>query len=340
MSELAGMLSSPRAADRLEAALSLLKQPQAELLADLVPLLKDPEEEVAWAASVAMAMSREPQGVERALTTWRARGQFPGARPHLERHARYISVVLLSLPRMGRTLQDEDFRLLENLGLAGIKTLISALGGQEREVRQASLEAMARMGGSWALKPLAASLGHADEATRAAAARSLVQVFERTRPLEGEAYLEAARGVLGCFQGDPSQAVRGAAAEALGATGDGRVYDLLVGGVRSGPGPLRTGSIRGLGRLGDARAVGLLSAGLQDAELRVVCLEAIGRLPGGDSTALLLRALDAAVVRGWSDLEQVAARSIAQRLEQVRALAENGADPSLSQAAQRALLRC
>jgi HEAT repeat protein len=197
------------------------------------------------------------------------------------------------------------------------------------------------------LPELCAALSDSTWSVRAAAARAYVEIARRARALAGgrPAPLPRAEDALLQRLGDPEPAVRAAAVEALGATGEARHAPAIAVLARAADVPpvVVLAALRALAALGTPPA-DVISRAASHADPEVVkeAVSAAAKLPGPEGERLLRQAAENA---RW-DVRQAAARAMLDRGDPAlrtvaEALARREADPLVARAfadAARALI--
>jgi HEAT repeat protein len=155
---------------------------------------------------------------------------------------------------------------------ADVEFLSAALSSAAPSVRRASLEALAAVGGSLAVEPLALALTDEEREVRFAAVRAL----GRLRSAEGEAL--GLEQLVSLVQGSHDEELTNAALLALGETGDTRALPILRPLVRSGDPKAAVAAMEALGAFPESRRVEALIDGLSHSAAEVVkaALRALG----------------------------------------------------------------
>jgi HEAT repeat protein len=119
------------------------------------------------------------------------------------------------------------------------------------------------------------------------------RVERALRRLDGEEGVLVLREVVERLD-DPSSAIRGEAARALGRIGSSEATGELVKRLLDGSSSIRIEAARALGGIGDEAAVPALARCLAvgSPELRAACAEALGRIGGGAARTALASALE------------------------------------------------
>lgn len=240
-----------------------------------------------------------------------------------------------------------------------LKQLAAAVGDDDATVRRYAVQVMGWIDAPTALPHALKALGDPTAAVRAAA---LGAIGGAPVPMADETI-----AAIGAVLSDADETVRVAAVNCLWASGEPRGHELLAGVLKNDPGaPVRATAANALGGLGDARALPLLLAALEDRSppVRAAAANGLGRIgPEGavavDALMQILRSpnesgMHRAATQALSSLAPWAGASIplvARALDQsdaqtgashasaVHQLATYHKDPRLLQAAIRALQR-
>lgn len=319
-------LKARDAETRQKAALKVGVAGRTSAVADLVPLLQDPEWTVRQAAAQALGAIGAPACVGPLLAAVKQADDLRDQAGAAVVRGAVVSAIgrigAEAVPQLLEALQDKHLRLrecaIEGLGAAGgpaaAEGLRRALSDDRSAVRQAAAPALARAAGAAAVPALAAALSHKDPATRRAAAQALGTV-------PGTAAVDALRTALP----DRERPVRDAVVAALAAASTPESIEALLGGLRGPDRDLRQAATTALraahwtpssaaqravravldGRFADAAAEGPVAVeflvpalGEREARTRREAAEALGTLAdasAGPALAALLADPDSAV---------------------------------------------
>lgn len=325
---LAARVSDPEPHVRADAIAALGRLGDARAIEALVSVLADEDPTVAVLA--ASAVVRLGQRDERTRE-----GVLRECRQRLA--ARPVPALLRVLGALGG---GQDVPLVRGILAAG--------DDAARAAAAAALSALGARGllGEQEIAELARALGDGAAAVKGAAARALADMARAgaERPGGGPRHpVGVDRRALDALQEalrDPEPSVQASAAEALGASGDGRYAAALAAIVAGAEAPpvVIVASLRGLAALGAAtRAVLERALDHQDPEIVKEAVQAAGRLAGDEGAALLRRAASS----GRWDVRHAVARAIGERgdpalADLARSLAAAEADPLVARAFEAA----
>jgi HEAT repeat protein len=324
---LAARVSDPEPHVRADAIASLGRLGDARAIEALVSVLADEDPTVAVLAASAVVRlgQRDARTCEGVLRECRHRLA-----------ARAVPALLRVLGALGG---GQDVPLVRGI-----------LGAGDEAARAAAAAALSALGargllGASEIAELARALGDRAPAVKGAAARALADLARAGAEGRGGDSPPPGidRGALDALQAalrDPEPSVQASAAEALGASGDGRYAAALAAIVSEAKAPpvVIVASLRGLAALGAAtRAVVERALDHQDPEIVKEAVQAAGRLAGDDGAALLRKGASS----GRWDVRHAVARAIGERgdpalADLARSLAAAEADPLVARAFEAA----
>ncbi|HEY3493771.1 MAG TPA: HEAT repeat domain-containing protein [Polyangiaceae bacterium] len=218
---------------------------------------------------------------------------------------------------------------------ADVEFLSASLSSPAPSVRRASLEALAAVGGDYAVEPLSIAVADEVREVRLAAVRAL----GRLRSSEGEAL--GLPQLVSLIEGGADEELRVAALIGLGETGDLRALPILRPLVRSGDPKAAVAAIEALGAFPESRRVEALIDGLSHSDGEVV--KAALRALGESHDARVLLHLGASLDHAAWDVRRLAADLLGRQGESaagpLRARLGVEEDPLVREAIGRALER-
>lgn len=185
---------------------------------------------------------------------------------------------LLDVPRLPRSSQ----RNIEDIGVAAIPSLMSALMDRRTWVRRNAALLLGQMGDRRAVPSLMVALNDNDAGVRAAAVDSLGLLGGK----------DAAPGLMEALS-DPDEKVRKRAAEAVGNTGDEKVVVPLISLFSDPVRQVRDQAVKALADMGDVAGEALIRGLMeQDPTVREHCARALSFVTVSDALDPLLKVLE------------------------------------------------
>jgi len=289
---------------RRQAAIDALGKIGAPAVEPLIATLRDSNENVRDAATKALGKISDTRAIDPLLT----------ALKNSNREIR--AIVLKALDKLGwKPGQDQagasywvakrNWEKCVAVGAPAVDPLVSVLKDSDRDVRQAAVEALGKIGDIRAVAPLVIMLKDSDWSVRQATTEAMDKLGWKPEQDQVGACYWVARGnwiqsvAIGAPAVEPlitalkgnNEDLRQAAAEALGKIGTPAV-DSLVSLLKDSDWHIRQASAESLGKIGDARAVEPLIVTLNDnyGVVGKAAVDALGKI-GAPAVEPLITAL-------------------------------------------------